>query len=227
MAWHAFDESTTSQMREVCSRAGVSVNPFLLKKLTQTILPYLEESSPAVPWMIPVNMRGRVTCDPETANHTSYVSVKVRPNDSVRDVHQSICSALEREEHCTNWFGFELGRYTTHRMRRFLYRNELVTTQWNLGVFSNLGVWDPEKKITQPDCLGAWLATSPVLRCQLIGVVCFTFQNRLSMTLSIHPELTTDPAVATAWMRDWVKAIEIDLDSGLTEAAAVCDKASA
>jgi hypothetical protein len=91
--------------------------------------------------------------------------------------------------------------------------------EWYLGGFSNLGDWDAEKKITAPDCLGGWVFTPPVLRCQLLGAGCVTFQNRLSITIQVHPELTTSSAVPEAWVKNWVKEIEMDLSSVLSDAA--------
>jgi NRPS condensation-like uncharacterized protein len=227
VAWHVFDEATTTRMRNVCRKADVTVNSFLLKNLTKTIRPYLEDLSPTVPWMIPVNLRGRVACERDTANHTSYLSVKVRPSDSVQDIHQNIHAAMEREEHCANWFAYGLGKFTTHGMRKFLIAKELATSQWNIGAFSNLGVWDPEKKITQPECLGDWLVCPPVLRFQLIGAGCLSFQGKLTLTIQTHPELTTDPAIPKAWMRHWVEHIEQELSGGLVKPVTVSGQRTA
>jgi hypothetical protein len=104
-------------------------------------------------------------------------------------------------------------------MKKFLIAKERATSQWNLGGFSNLGDWDPEKRITEGDCQGAWLFCPPVLRCQVIGAGCVTFQNQLSLTLQIHPNLTTDASVAQSWVSLWVKEIEMDLASLLEPAA--------
>ena len=223
-AWHAFDESETTQMRGACSSTGVTVNSFLLKNLTKAIKPSLEDPIPMVPWMIPVNLRGRVTIDRETANHTSYVSVDVKLSDSVRHIHENIYAAIERHEHCANWFAYELGRLTTHGMRRFLIARELGTSHWNLGAFSNLGVWDPEKKISQTECLGTWFVCPPVLRFQQIGAGCVTFQGKLSLTIQAHPELTIDPRVCNEWMSAWVMEIRSDLAGAATNASVLLKK---
>ena len=94
---------------------------------------------------------------------------------------------------------------------------ELAMSQWNLGSFSNLGDWDSEKRLTQPEFAGGWLFAPPVLRCQLIGAGCVTFQNCMSLTIQAHPELTTNPEVTRAWMHNWVKEIDIDVASVLAE----------
>ena len=76
-----------------------------------------------------------------------------------------------------------------------------------------MGDWDPDKKFTQPECQGGWLVCPPVLRFQQVGVGCLTFQNRLSLTIQIHPNLTTDPNVPRTWLQDWIKEIEMDVVS--------------
>ncbi|MGO8766290.1 MAG: hypothetical protein ACLQSR_14280 [Limisphaerales bacterium] len=211
-AWHVFNEADTLRMRKASNAAGVTVNSFLLFHLTATIRPYLEDAASApIPWMIPVNMRGRVISSGDRANQTSYLSITVLPSDSVRDIHQSAQAAMDREDHCTNWYGYGLGRFIPQPIMKFLIANELATSQWNSGAFSNLGAWDSEKKITSPECLGDWLFCPPVLRFQSIGAGCITFQNRLSLLIQAHPELTTNAAVCRAWIKNWVMAIENDL----------------
>src|SRR5260221_2907370 len=72
-------------------------------------------------------------------------------------------------------------------------------SQWNLGSFSNLGDWDSEKTITQSDCEGAWMFAPPVLRCQMVGAGCLTFQNPFSLLIQTHPDLTTSSAGSPGW----------------------------
>jgi hypothetical protein len=220
VAWHLFDEDATTRVRRVCRRSGVTVNSFLLKHLTKAIRPFLADQSSVVPWMIPVNLRGKVDRGRDTANHTSYVAVKVSSYEMVHDVHRSIYAALARGEHWANWQVYQLGRFITAGMRRYVAASDWAFSQWNLGGFSNLGDWDPERRITQADCMGGWLFCPPVLRCQVVGAGCVTFQNRLSLTVQAHPNLTNDPEVVKAWVQDWVKEVEIDLASVLAPAAA-------
>jgi hypothetical protein len=178
-----------------------------------------------MPWMIPVNIRGKVDRGRDTDVHTSYVGVKVQSYETVHDVHRNVYSALARGEHWANWQMYLLGRYTTAGMRRYLISTGLGASQWNLGSFSNLGDWDPEMEVTGSDCLGGWLFCPPVFRALLVGAGCVTFQNRLSLTIQAHPDLTTDPAVTKGWVHNWVKEIGIDvasvLERGVTTRSAI------
>jgi hypothetical protein len=213
VAWHVFDEATTLQMRRGCRKVGVTINSFLLKNLTKAIRPFLADQSSVVPWMVPVNIRGKVDRGRDTTIHTSYVGVRVRSYETVRDIHRHIYTALGKGEHWANWQMYMLGNLIPGSVRRYLVATGLGGSQWNLGGFSNLGDWDPDKKITQPGCLGDWLFSPLVFDCLSIGAGCVTFQNRLSLTVHAHPNVTTDPAVPQAWVANWIKEIELDLTS--------------
>ena len=220
VAWHIFDEPESTQIRRVCRKAGVTINSFLVKHLTKAIRPSLEDESSVVPWMIPVNVRGKVDLGRDTANHTSYVGVRVRSYETVRDVHRNIYEALGRGEHWANWQAYQFSRFLPFRVKKSMLAQGKATSEWYLGGFSNLGDWDPESRITRPECQGGWLFAPPVLRCQLLGAGCVTFQNRLSLTLQVHPELSVNPEVPAAWVQNWIKEIEIDLASVLSEPVA-------
>ena len=220
VGWHVFSEAETTQVRRLCRKLGVTVNSFLIKHLTKSVRPYLADESSMVPWMIPVNLRGKVMRDSDTANYSSYVGIKVQSYETVHDIHRNIYRALGRGEHWANWYSYESGRYLTAGVRRFLVAKEMAMSQWNLGSFSNLGDWDPEKKIKPAECQGDWFFAPPVLRCQRVGAGCVTFQNRLSFLIQMHPDLTTDATVPKEWIQNWVKEIEIDVASMLAKPAA-------
>jgi NRPS condensation-like uncharacterized protein len=207
-AWHVFDEPTTLAIKQFSKKIGVTVNSFLLDHLTKIIRPFLKNNSSMVPWMIPVNLRGGITRDRDTANFSSYVGIKIYPKETVQKIQEKIYAALDRKEHWANWQGYALGKFSTHGIRKLLIAKERAMSQWNLGCFSNLGDWDSKKEITQPECLGGWLFCPPVLRCQLIGAGCVTFQNQLSLTIQAHPELTIDKKICVTWMNNWITEIQ-------------------
>lgn len=213
VAWHVFDETDTMQARRLCRRFGVTINTFLLKHLTKAIRPFLEDESSIVPWMIPVNLRGKVTLSKDTDNFSSYVGIKIQSYETLQEIHSKIYAALASGEHWGNWQIYQFGKFASAGMKKFLIAKELAMSQWNLGGFSNLGDWDPEKRIVQPECLGDWLFCPPVLRCQAIGAGCVTFQNRLTLTIQAHPELTTNLETVRSWIQNWAKEITIDLGS--------------
>ncbi len=217
VAWHVFDEESTTRIRRVCRKQSITVNSFLLKHLTKAVRPSLVDESSVVPWMIPVNMRGKVVRDRDTANYSSYVGVQVKSYETAHDIHRNIYAALARAEHWANWYAYGSGRFLAMPLKKYLIKTEKCTSQWNLGGFSNLGDWDAEKQISQAGCVGPWLFCPPVLRCQVIGAGAVTFQNRLSLTMQVHPELTTSSDAVWHWVQHWVKEIDMDLSSMLPE----------
>lgn len=213
VAWHTFDESQTTQIRRVCRQASITVNSFLLKHLARAIGPCLEEPAATIPWMVPVNMRGGIDRARDVENHSSYIPVAVASRDTAHDVHRKVYEGFQRGDHWANWHSFGSSRFLPAGVRRFLIRIEMATAEWNIGGFSNLGEWDPECRIDHPELAGTWLFAPPVLRCQQLGTGCVTFQNRLSLLMHAHPELTINPADTKRWLENWVKEIQIDVAS--------------
>ncbi len=211
VAFHIFDEEKTAMIRRMSRNGMVTVNSLLMKYLDRAVRPSLADPSCSIPWMIPVNLRGKVSQPKDTGNHSSYVGIQIYAAESAKDVQNHIYKALNKGQHLAAWQGFAATRNTTAKIKRLLIKANRATSQWSVGGFSNLGVWDPDRKITAPDCRGDWLFAPPVLRFQMIGAGCVTFQNRLTLTLQIHPELTTSPEVANEWLRAWVREIELGI----------------
>ncbi|MDG2323631.1 MAG: hypothetical protein P8M08_08935, partial [Akkermansiaceae bacterium] len=74
----------------------------------------------------------------------------------------------------------------------------------NIGAFSNLGVWDPDKTIETSDC---WLFCPPVVKGQLLGAGCVTFQGRLGLTIQSHPALQNPPEIPKTWLNRILSSI--------------------
>ncbi len=213
VAFHVFSEQKTLEIRRASRLADVTVNSFLMKYLDRAIRPSLEDPTCSSPWLIPVNLRGRVSQPQDTGNHSSYVGIRIYASESIREIQEGIYAALAKGRHLGAWMCFCAGRLASDAMKKRLILANRATTQWSIGGFSNLGDWDPDRKIDAADCQGDWLFAPPVLRSQMIGAGCVTFQGRMSLTLQIHPDLTTSPEVAEEWLRSWIREIELGLPS--------------
>ncbi|MHB8520205.1 MAG: hypothetical protein ACYDH9_05555 [Limisphaerales bacterium] len=218
VAWHVFDEPTTYRIRQDSRKVGITVNTLLLQALTTAMRPFFEDHSAPMPWMIPVNMRGGVRQPRDTDNHTSYVAVRVHPDEPLLEIHRKILKTLSRGEHWGNWHAFKTAHCLTHNLRVRMFSKAI--SQWNVGGFSNMGEWDADKRITNPELAGAWLFSPPTLRTQLVGAGCITFQGRLSLTIQAHPELTTSIAIVRTWMSNWVACVKSSLARIAADAAA-------
>jgi hypothetical protein len=204
VAWHLFSEAETDTIRERCRRDKVTINSFLLKHLDQAIRPEIRRPDLKIPWMIPVNLRGDINHTDDTENHVSCIFAQVGPFDSTKEIQGDVLRRLGRGEHRANFFYLGLGRFLGHRTKVKLLTKDRSRAVGNIGAFSNLGIWDPEKNILTDD---SWLFCPPVVTGQLLGAGCVTFQNRLSLAIQGHYGLSTSPEIATDWMKRWVKEV--------------------
>lgn len=205
LAWHVFDEDETRRLREAARAESVTLNSLLMKHLDSVLRQDLVESGAAVPWMVPVNLRGKVTRSADTQNHSSYVSVCVAPHEDVRALHAEIQRKLARGEHWANWKAYSATRFVPASVKEAMIRAGRAMAEWNFGLFTNLGSWDPEKRISHPDFAGSWLVAATVLRCQTVGAGLMTFQGKLGVTLQVHPDVTTAQAVPDRWLQAWLQ----------------------
>jgi hypothetical protein len=203
-AWHLFSERETKQLLDACRRQNITVNSLLLRFLDASVRPELGLSDARLAWMVPVNLRGEGNVADDTANQVSCVDVLIAPDDSVNAVHEQINHRLAQGEHRANFLLMELGKFLSHeRKMRYLARHR-AKPAGNIGVFSNLGSWDPQKRIDAHD---AWLFCPPLVTGQRLAAGCVTYQNRLGLMLQTHPYPSGMPEPTKCWMNRWVAGI--------------------
>ncbi|RYD37655.1 MAG: hypothetical protein EOP87_03085 [Verrucomicrobiaceae bacterium] len=205
VAWHAFTVEETDAIRRLCRERGITVNSYLLKHLDHAVRPEVQRSHLRVPWMVPVNLRGDIRRPDETENHVSCVEVHISADDTAADIQQQIRRRLERGEHRANQLLLGIGRVLSHAAKVRFLAWDRARPVGSIGAFSNLGVWDTEKQVPTGD---AWLFCPPVVKGQLLGAGCVTFQGRLTITLHAHHALDDTPRIASQWMAAWRRLIE-------------------
>lgn len=204
VAWHLFTEEETQEIRARCQRQQVTVNSLLLKHLDQAIRPEIRKPQAKIPWMIPVNLRGDIHHADATENHVSCVEVRIAADDSAGAIQQQLRDRLRRGEHRANALLLEAGRFLSHGAKvRFLAKDRCKPAG-NIGAFSNLGVWDSERKLETRD---SWLFCPPVVKGQLLSAGCVTFQNRLGLVIQGRPGLAAAGGLTSTWMRRWGAAV--------------------
>jgi hypothetical protein len=201
VAWHLYSEEETNDIRERCRREQVTVNSFLLQRLDQAVRPEIRRPEVKIPWMIPVNLRGDINHADDTENHVSCVEVRVGARDSAREIQREIRRRLERGDHRANHLLLGLGSLLGHGAKVKFLAKDRSKSAGNIGAFSNLGVWDSEKKMETND---SWLFCPPVAGGQLLGAGCVTFRNRLGLAIQGHAGFSASPEIAAGWMRRWV-----------------------
>lgn len=204
IAWHLFTEEETEQIRNDCRNRKISVNSHLLKLLDQSVRPDTKRPELAIPWLIPVNIRGDVSYKHDTENHVSCVEPIISAGDSPLCIQKQITQRLEQGEHRLNHLTLALSKIIPLKLKSIILTRSRNSPKGNIGAFSNLGVWDSKKTIETTD---SWLFCPPVCNGQLLAAGCITFQNKLGLAIQAHRELPYRPKLAEKWMEKWHKLI--------------------
>ncbi len=208
VAWHVFDEQTTERITAASKEASCTVNSFLMSRLAEAVFPDVAEETKSMGWMVPVNLRGKVSRGRDSENHVSFVRIALERGDSPQKVHRKIYRELGRGEHWANWNAYIATRFLPLWAKRAMIRADRATSQFTIGVFSNLGRWSGDSR---PDLKGDWLFAPPAIRFFRIAAGCVTWQGRLSLCIHLHPHISSDSADARSWMESWKAGIEREL----------------
>jgi hypothetical protein len=209
LAWHLFSEQETHDILKAGRRRQVTLNSLLLSHLDASVRPELGLCEASLPWMIPINMRGDGNVADDTSNQVSCVDVVIAPNDNVMEVHRQILKRLEDGEHRANFLLMKLGKLLTPERRMHYLARSFAKPEGNIGAFSNLGSWDPQKRIDSDD---AWLFCPPLATGQRLAAGCVTFQNRLGLMLQAHRDSSGLPELTKRWMSRWVARMGDDMN---------------
>ncbi|MEM7203671.1 MAG: hypothetical protein AAF628_25630 [Planctomycetota bacterium] len=212
-AWHVCSQAETDALRAASRSAGVTLNTFLLKHLDVAVRGDLADSAATIPWMVPVNLRGRIHRADDTSNHSSFLSVRVSPQSSLREVHADVQQGLAGGAHWGPWKTYAATQWLPQWLKRRIVRADRVITPWHFGLFSNLGEWDAAHAIRHAEVGGAWVLMATVLRCQPVGAAAMTFQGRLGLSIQVHPTLTRLAAVPRGWMAKWLAGAHAAIDA--------------
>jgi hypothetical protein len=205
VAWSLFTEEETARLREAARRRGISFNAWLLWSLKEAVLPALSGRG-TLDWHLPVNMRGALPADRDTANQALSLEVSFAPEATPAAVDDAI--RVERRRLRIWWIAIVmawLGRWMSGKRFRKLIQQTVEQQAWT-GSFSNLGNIVPTAELA--DGGEWWLALNPVVRTGPVGMACVTWRGRLGVTLQLHPVLASDPSVAHAWLAAWRRVAE-------------------
>jgi hypothetical protein len=194
-ATHAFAVEDTRRLNDRAASNVVSLNSLLLATLGRASAPLLDDG-PAF-WMMPVNMRGPVQLERDTANHTSYLQIRTFADTIASQVHEQVRARLSANEHWGGWLFANCGRIVRYAGMKWIFNRELARTggrPWT-GAFSNLGVWD--------DC-GMWFVCPPVAKSCPLAVGVVICEGRLSLTIDAHPSIARDAAWTRALLNNWI-----------------------
>jgi hypothetical protein len=199
VAWTLFTEEQTKQIAVIAKAAGVTVNTYLLFHLDAVVACRLTLPASSRRWMIPVNLRGAVTRDPEASPHMAFFAVDVDHESSLNRLQSQIERLKERGYHWGAWLALNAGRLIGRRaMRQDLLKAEKKNHGWT-GIFSNLGVWEVPGS-------GAWIFCPAISRIQPVGAGCLTMNGRMAVTLQLHDAFGADLRTSYELLHAWKQA---------------------
>lgn len=201
VAWTLLSEHETLELRDQARRRGISLNAWLLWGLSRSTLPWLVPVRGNLEWIVPLNMRGAVACERDTANMAWTLDVVFPAQAEPEQIHRALGRERAQRAHWGAWQLMRLLRHFEPRVLRAVALRELRIRKH--GSFSNLGRLEP------PPATNAerewWLAFNPVLSSRPVGAASLSWGDRLALTLQLHPALSRDPEQARAWLNDWAR----------------------
>jgi hypothetical protein len=194
-----FDAATTRRMEAKARAQGVSLNGLLMHTLAVATEPELEQG-PRI-WMMPVNLRGPVQLDRDTANQSGYLQLEISANASAASVQEQIKLALRRRDHWASWTFLNLsqliglagiGRVFKLQMARFKGRPFV-------GSFSNLGAWKG---------VGQWCVCPLVTKTSPVGVGAIVCDGRLALIVEAHASIKREAGWTQTVMDRWAALLQ-------------------
>ena len=218
-AWREMDPSDTSrrtgpgaafaaelldaqQTQRLVSKAralGVPLNSLLLSGLGRASQDHME-GGPAL-WMMPVNMRGPVKLDTDTANQTGYLQIDIARDATPSQVHEQVKLALRRRDHWASWLFLNAGRIVGYPGMRAIYKLQMSRFQGRpfVGSFTNLGAWNGH---------GEWFVAPPVARTCPVGVGVIICNGQLSMTIEAHHSIAAGAVWSRVLLDRWIRELD-------------------
>jgi hypothetical protein len=213
-AWALLSEQETRDLRDAARTRGISLNAWLLWGLTRALAPHWLPGTGNVSWIVPINMRGTDQIVQPNSNQASTLELSF----AVSADALSVDAELHRErQRCAHWGVWLLLSMMTHLGAAFvrrLARYEAHAAKH--GSFSNLGQLRARSGSPELVRNDWWLAFNTVQEKRPVGAACLTWNNRLAITLQVHPVLSRDPAMARDWLDRWLLALTIPGAIGLT-----------
>jgi len=183
--------------------ASASVTSYLLHGLTEAVVPMIAEPSRFVTWGVPVNMRGPVRIEPDTANASSIMPVKVPRGAEPKAVHAALSRTLADNLHWGKWDQVNaIARLGKPFLRKKVSHYYRTADPSRIGVFSNVGAWRGQ---TEPD-VGVLVYGMPTLTEPLFAAA-MTWNGKLTLSLRAHPSLTANDSVVAGWLDAWIAKV--------------------
>lgn len=194
-----FPADATRRLTAKARSEGVSLNTLLMHTLAKATEPELE-AGPRL-WMMPVNMRGPVQLERDTANQSGYLQIEIPPSASILGVQEQLKLALRRRDHWASWTFLNLSRLIGYAGIRHVFHLQMRRFSGRpfVGSFSNLGAWTR---------VGQWCVCPLVTKTSPVGVGAIVCDGRLSLTIEAHESIKRERGWTQTVMDRWVGLLQ-------------------
>jgi len=207
--------SQTEALQKRVEEKGVSLNTWLFFTLDQVCCEVLLQSGSERKWISPINIRTEKI--KKYGNHSASIIVNFLKKDfekhSPQLLHSNIKKYLKANLH---WGSFLYSNMARLIGKRGTLKVAKRIKEVGTGVFSNLGIW-PDENITLDTKKRSYnrrAVLAPVTQVLPIAATAWQWQDRLSLSLQLHPSLNLSNDTNVIVMKKWssLLGIEGDLD---------------
>ena len=204
LSYFFYSKEETKKIITHCRAKNISITSFLLYHLNSCVNEIFLNDQFEVVWLLPVNFRQKGIKNNSSANHTSSLSVRIRKTYSENQLHDKIHDMLKEGVQWGAWIYSNIPKYIGLNAMRFIYKH--LYKGHYLGLFSNIGNWPPENTSNNHDNI-LYLGGAPGTSLSLINAVCISWNERLNMTLQIHPKISKEESDTCKLMYSWIKRV--------------------
>jgi hypothetical protein len=211
-AWTLFSKEDTLRLERLAQSHDVSLQAWLLWALKETILPELVPGSGVVSWKVPLSMHGAFPSEGELGVSSFSLDVTFPPEAGPEQIHQAIRREMKLRRHwVVGVFTFKFAKWIPRWALRWFMRLAMWTRPWQ-GSFSASLAMDAD---STSDLEEWFIGRGHVLRATPLGICCAEWRGRLSLSIQIHPAVSTDPQVARDWVATWRRFAEGEKEAAL------------
>lgn len=204
-----YDKGVWTKLTRHAHKQKVSVNSVMLSALNQACCECLLTSLPSkTTWAIPVNMRGVVTEGSDSGNVTSNITVRISPNATSLELDRKFKTGFKKGLHWGAWiFSYVISMAGKPGLRLVLGKGK---AGW-MGVFSNMGKWPGSAATGTIDDNITYFGGPPVNLLMPICSTCLIWNNRMTVSLQLHPSISSSPDDTQRTMERWVEILKQDV----------------
>lgn len=214
VGYRVLSQGATLALKRRAEKQQISLNSLLLWGLDrlarQTFLPRtafaIDWSTQVTQWMIPVNLRGGVTLQRDTANHLGLMDALLPAAATPEQVHAQIRDELAQAAHFAAWRLMGLSRWLSPRTVAAVVNKEAARGVVHTGVFSNLGDWGMALPSQEAEAM--WLFCPQTTRKVPVAAGAICWAGRLALTLQFHPMFDATDDLVSAWAGRWLELLD-------------------